>query len=178
MVEIHAAESQRFPGEGSSTQGKSGPKPRPKGVGDGQPVEIPVPQAFVTSEAGTQEDRRSGPLVEPVQADKGVRQANPPGTTPSGDGEGNQVPKWPNPHCREKPLARTCAPVLKPTQVGGARSLRRAGEPLLRNSAKSPRNFGRRGAPVGSQGPRGPQRNSPSDCLPKTQVSANAQAEV
>ena len=36
-------ESLRFPGEGSSTQGKSGPKPRPKGVGDGQQVDIPVP---------------------------------------------------------------------------------------------------------------------------------------
>ena len=31
-----AVESLRFPGEGSSAQGKSGPKPRPKGVGDGQ----------------------------------------------------------------------------------------------------------------------------------------------
>ena len=33
----------RVPGEGSSSQGKSGPKPRPKGVGDGQLVDIPVP---------------------------------------------------------------------------------------------------------------------------------------
>ena len=36
-------ENLRFPEEGSSTQGKSGPKPRPKGVGDGQSVEIPIP---------------------------------------------------------------------------------------------------------------------------------------
>ena len=36
-------ESPRFPGEGSSTQGKSGPKPRAKAVGDGQQVEIPAP---------------------------------------------------------------------------------------------------------------------------------------
>jgi hypothetical protein len=42
-VRIFTAESLRFPGEGSSTQGKSGPKLRPKGVGDGQQVEIPVP---------------------------------------------------------------------------------------------------------------------------------------
>ena len=35
-------ESLRFPGEGSSAQGKSGPKSRPKGVDDGQPVDIPV----------------------------------------------------------------------------------------------------------------------------------------
>ena len=37
-----AVESLRVPGEGSSTQGKSGPKARPKGVADGQQVEIPV----------------------------------------------------------------------------------------------------------------------------------------
>ena len=43
MVRIHAIESLRFPGEGSSAQGKSGPKERPKGVSDGQQVEIPAP---------------------------------------------------------------------------------------------------------------------------------------
>ena len=37
-----AVESLRFPGEGSSAQGKSGPKSRPNGVDDGQQVEIPV----------------------------------------------------------------------------------------------------------------------------------------
>ena len=36
-----AVESLRFPGEGSSAQGK-GPKSRPNGVDDGQQVEIPV----------------------------------------------------------------------------------------------------------------------------------------
>ena len=39
----HSVESLRFPGEGSSAQGKSGPKSRPKGVDDGQSVEIPIP---------------------------------------------------------------------------------------------------------------------------------------
>ena len=38
-----AVESPRFPGEGSSAQGKSGPKPRTEVVGDGQQVEIPAP---------------------------------------------------------------------------------------------------------------------------------------
>ena len=46
--ETHArnmgVEGPRFPGEGSSAQGKSGPKARPRGVVDGQQVEIPVPQ--------------------------------------------------------------------------------------------------------------------------------------
>ena len=42
VVEIYTVESLRFPEEGSSAQGKSGPKARPKGVVDGQQVEIPV----------------------------------------------------------------------------------------------------------------------------------------
>ena len=46
-VEIFSVESLRFPGEGSSAQGKSGPKSRSKGVDDGQPVEIPVLPKFV-----------------------------------------------------------------------------------------------------------------------------------
>ena len=39
----HTVECLRFPGEGSSTQGKSGAKLRPNGVGDAQLVDIPVP---------------------------------------------------------------------------------------------------------------------------------------
>ena len=42
-VGIIMAENLRFPGEGSSAQGKSGPKPRTIVVGDGQQVEIPAP---------------------------------------------------------------------------------------------------------------------------------------
>ena len=41
-VRILAVENLRFPGEGSSAQGKSGPKARPEGVVDGQQVEIPA----------------------------------------------------------------------------------------------------------------------------------------
>ena len=37
-----AVECLRFPGEGQSSQGKSGPKPRANAVGDGQLVDIPV----------------------------------------------------------------------------------------------------------------------------------------
>ena len=40
-------ESLRFPGEGSSAQGKSGTKARPKGVVDDQQVDIPVPPKIV-----------------------------------------------------------------------------------------------------------------------------------
>ena len=37
----------RVPGEGSSAQGESGPKARPKGVADGQQVYIPVPLIYL-----------------------------------------------------------------------------------------------------------------------------------
>ena len=46
-VRILAAENLRFPEEGSSAQGKSGPTPRARAVGDGQLVEIPVPPKVV-----------------------------------------------------------------------------------------------------------------------------------
>ena len=46
-VRILAVENPRFPGEGSSAQGKSGPKVRPKGVADGEQVENPVPPVHV-----------------------------------------------------------------------------------------------------------------------------------
>ena len=42
-----SAESTRFPGEGQSAQGQSGPKARPKGVADGQRVNIPSPAVKV-----------------------------------------------------------------------------------------------------------------------------------
>ena len=42
-VRILAAENPRFPEEGSSSQGKSGPKPRTAVVGDGHQVDIPEP---------------------------------------------------------------------------------------------------------------------------------------
>ena len=42
-VRNSTVESLRIPGEGSSALGKSGPKVRPKGVADGQQVDIPVP---------------------------------------------------------------------------------------------------------------------------------------
>ena len=46
-VRIPRAVNPRFPGEGSSAQGKPGAKARPKGVGDGQQVDIPVPPISV-----------------------------------------------------------------------------------------------------------------------------------
>ena len=64
-------------------------------------------------------------------------------------------------------------PYRKPTQVDEERILRPAGEALLRNSAKGPCNFGRKGASE-----KRPQRIGPSNCLPKTQVYAKPEGEV
>ena len=43
QVRILHTDRPRFPGEGASALGKSGPKARPIGVVDGQLVDIPVP---------------------------------------------------------------------------------------------------------------------------------------
>jgi hypothetical protein len=66
-VRNFTVESLRFPGEGSSAQGKSGPKPRPGGVGDGRQVEIPVLPLLVIREVGTQGDKLSQQLEELAQ---------------------------------------------------------------------------------------------------------------
>ena len=42
-MRIQCPENLRFPPEGSSAEGESGPKVRPKGVANGQRVNIPVP---------------------------------------------------------------------------------------------------------------------------------------
>ena len=52
VVGIHFADSLRFPGEGTSAQGQPDPKARPKGVVDGQRVNIPVPLGGPIPEEG------------------------------------------------------------------------------------------------------------------------------
>ncbi len=56
-VRTPSAVNPRFPESGQSTQGKSKPKMRPKGVVDGKQVKIPAP--FLWSEAGEQKDSGS-----------------------------------------------------------------------------------------------------------------------
>src|SRR5699024_86898 len=109
-VRISFTESLRFPEEGSSTQGKSGPKPRPKGVGDGQQVDIPVPPRCHSSDGATQEDMESRGKEVRVQAVRELdRQIRP--TISSCDGERNLVAKFQTSHCQENPLARYQVPV-------------------------------------------------------------------
>ena len=59
-VRILAVESLRFPGEGSSAQGKSGPKARPKGVADGQQVKIPALSIYLKALYDTGEEGKRG----------------------------------------------------------------------------------------------------------------------
>ena len=54
-----SAESTRFPGEGQSAQGQSGPKTRPKGAVDGQTVNIPSPDTRLMR-AGRRDERDRG----------------------------------------------------------------------------------------------------------------------
>ena len=58
-MRILAVDSLRFPGEGSSAQGKSGPKVRPEGVADGQQVKIPaLPKYLKDARDAGEEDKR------------------------------------------------------------------------------------------------------------------------
>ena len=47
-MRIQCPENLRVPPEGSSAEGESGPKVRPKGVANGQRVNIPVPYIIDT----------------------------------------------------------------------------------------------------------------------------------
>ena len=56
------AENLRFPEEGSSAPGQPGAKVRPKGVADGQQVEIPAPPKYLkdTRDTGVEGKRGRG----------------------------------------------------------------------------------------------------------------------
>ena len=107
-VRILAVESLRFPGEGSSAQGKSGPKERPKGVSDGQQVEIPAPPIYLKN-----------------ARDTGVEGKRGRGKTRIERYSENRVTKFQEAHWREKlvGIVYRC-PYRKPTQVDEERILR------------------------------------------------------
>ena len=110
-MRILSAERLRFPGAGSSAQGKSGPKARPKGVVDGEQVEIPVLRSFVNSEGGTQEAKdawRWKPCLSVkcgYESNACIREAQ--GVMRSEI----KVAKVQESHCQEKLLVRRCVPV-------------------------------------------------------------------
>ena len=167
----------RFPEQGYSAQGQSVPKPRPKGVGDGQRVNIPVP--LVGRDGVTQKGRQAGcwtSRCKPVDGSvgKSAEQAFMPRREVMPRSFGTEAVE---PTLTGKTSKYTRVwPYRKPTQVGGESIPRRTREPLLRNSAKWPRNFGKRGAPSGEtiylSSWRESQIIGPGDCLLKTQDSA------
>ena len=84
----------------------------------------------------TQEGRRSGLLVVPVQACREAGEANPPGRNPERRERGKESTEVADPTLARKTSSEACGcPYRKPTQVGEERILRRAREPSSRNSA-------------------------------------------
>ncbi len=72
-MRISPVENLRIPEQGSSPQGKSGPKARLKSVVDGQQVENPVPISSDKKHVVTQEDTMSAQLVRRVSTKVGNR---------------------------------------------------------------------------------------------------------
>jgi hypothetical protein len=133
-VRIFAVENPRFPGEGSSSQGQSGPKARPKGVADGQQVDIPVPPISVIEKQG---HRRIFRARDWKSASKRGRSGVVKYASQS-EGVMGRENKYRSErfHTGKKSCYRADrCPYRKPTQVDEERILRRAGEVLLRNSA-------------------------------------------
>ena len=119
--------------------GLGGPKPRPRGVGDGQTVSIPSLPTFVEA-TRTQSGNLSAPIGHGASLLylKGARGVE---TTVKATGAGLS---W-----LEKPVVEGVGTRTANRHWWvGASALRWAREPSSRNSAISPRNFGRRGARV------------------------------
>jgi hypothetical protein len=107
---------------------------RPKGVADGQQVNIPAPPGERYHDGVTQKDRRVGGWTSRWLCESRIPQANPWGHS--------TVRQGPRPHGRKvsdstlsgktsKESARR--PYLKPTQVDKDNIQRRSRERLLRN---------------------------------------------
>src|SRR3954452_13529743 len=106
-----SAESTRFPGEGQSAQGQSGPKARPRGAADGQAVNIPPPVV------------KAEPPVTPMRDGSGGE------TPPSREGDGIRSGSPSTSRPRKAPRGRHAGPYRKPTQVCEERIQRCSGEP-------------------------------------------------
>ena len=130
-----AVESPRFPGEGSSTQGKSGPKPRTRVVGDGQQVDIPAPPR---NDAVTQEDSLSGVMVIPVQALRPERSEVRAPKRLRRDVDRKQVGKQASSHWQEKLLVYPKAPVPETDTGGRGENPETNGRTLVKELGKMP----------------------------------------
>ena len=110
-MRISPVENLRIPEQGSSPQGKSGPKARLKSVVDGQQVENPVPISSDKKHVVTQEDTMSAQLVRRVSTKVGNRGKSLFLETLKCDTDRKQVEKHNTPHCQENPLASKISPV-------------------------------------------------------------------
>ena len=136
-VRIGLAVSLRFPEEGSSAQGQSVPKPRPKGVGDGKQVNIPAPVGARLYDGVTQKDRQSA-RMEMRGGDVGGSLRQIRGTiNTKGSQEVRLRPNQLADSTLPRKTSKECSgrPYRKPTLVDGERILRRVRERSLRNSA-------------------------------------------
>ena len=146
-MRIFPAESLRFPEEGSSAQGQSGPNARPKGVADGHPVNIPELPVSRYHDGGTQEANRAHDWTCGFRHVGGLSRQIRTVTFPEVPWRGSTTRKAGDATLpRKASKERNGYPYRKPTQVGEENILRRECDPSFRNSANSPRNFGIRGA--------------------------------
>jgi hypothetical protein len=149
-VRIPLAVNPRFPQPCSSAEGEPDPKVRPKGVTDGKQVNIPVLAGVCLMPRGDAEGKVGRVMDVPVQGCRRGRQANP----------------FSHPKRRDLMTRGLCPrkaidnPAAKKSLVANAPTIRtanrhrwvrsvsswRVSKTMLRNSAISVRNFGRRTA--------------------------------
>jgi hypothetical protein len=146
-VRIFPAVSLRFPEEGSSAQGQSGPNARPKGVADGYPVNIPELPLPRYHDGGTQEANRAHDWTCGFRHVGGFSRQIRRVTFPEVPCRG-ALPRKAGHAMLPRKASKEWEgyPYRKPTQVGEENILRRECDPSFRNSANWPRNFGIRGA--------------------------------
>jgi hypothetical protein len=130
-VRILVTVSLRFPPQGKSAEGEADPKVRPKGVIDGQPVNIPA--LLERCPRGTHGSRGVEPSVGPPgHQDCPVERRGAP--LVFGKSLELHKPLMTVPRKARREITSSES-VLKLTQVGEASSLRCARELWLRNSA-------------------------------------------
>ena len=179
-------ESLRVPGQRQSSQGESGPKPRTSSRRRWQAGRKVLHQrASLRVKRGRDREREPVKWTGPVASRKRETQANPCLTQRDHwdeppQGGGSHV----HPGRLEKPLARReCCPYRTPTLVGRGTSPKVDERTSVKELGKLTPYLRKKGCPSSfscgnAPGVRGPQETGSSDCLPKTQVSANAQADV
>ena len=132
-MRIFFAVNLRFPGEGKSAQGESEPKARPKGVVDGQRVNIPVLARKRLTDGGT-EPRKAAGGWKCLSTSEDGPQVNPGAEFRRRRELNGERSVWKG--FQENLLGSFRRSVLKLTQVGEENILRRSGELWSRNSAK------------------------------------------